>query len=93
MVAAWMLPHAVRVHERTRARLRRALLGAHAALRGAALLALARLMCTSAAFCEDNLRLLITLLHTRRAPPTPAHAPAARASAHRRPACCVRMRR
>ena len=43
----------------------RALLGAHAALRGAALLALARLMCTSAQFCDDNLRLLVTLLHTR----------------------------
>ena len=43
----------------------RALLGAHAALRGAALLALPRLMCTSAQFCDDNLRLLVTLLHTR----------------------------
>lgn len=43
----------------------RALLGAHAALQGAALLALARLMCTSAQFCDDNLRLLVTLLHTR----------------------------
>ncbi|KAK9839654.1 hypothetical protein WJX81_003584 [Elliptochloris bilobata] len=47
----------------------RALLGAHVALRGAALLALARLMCTSAQFCDDNLRLLVTLLHTRAVEP------------------------
>ncbi len=46
-------------------------------------------MCTSAAFCEDNLRLLITLLHTRRAPRTPAHTPAARAPADHCLACCM----
>ena len=52
-----------------RDRARRALRDAHPTLRASALLALAKLMCLDAAFCEANLQLLFTLLHTRCAPP------------------------
>ena len=44
---------------------RRALRDAHPGLRAAALLALAKLMCLEPGFCEANLQLLFTLLHTR----------------------------
>ena len=44
---------------------RRALRDAHPTLRASALLALAKLMCLDAGFCEANLQLLFTLLHNR----------------------------
>ncbi len=44
---------------------RRVLRDAHPTLRASALLALAKLMCLDAGFCEANLQLLFTLLHNR----------------------------
>ena len=46
-------------------RLRRRLRDASATLRASALLALCKLMCLDAAFCDTNLQLLFTLLHNR----------------------------
>ena len=44
---------------------RSALMAADARLRSSALLALTKLMAVDAAFCEANLRLVFTLLHTK----------------------------
>ena len=49
-----------------------ALMGAHADLRAAALLALTKLMCIEPAFCDAHLRLLFTLLQNRCAPRLPS---------------------
>lgn len=49
---------------------RRNLRDAHPTLRASALLALTKLMCLDAAFCDHNLQLIFTLLQNRRACPT-----------------------
>ena len=46
-------------------RLRRRLRDASPTLRASALLALCKLMCLDAAFCDTNLQLIFTLLHNR----------------------------
>ncbi len=46
-------------------RLRRRLRDASPTLRTSALLALCKLMCLDAAFCDTNLQLIFTLLHNR----------------------------
>ena len=51
---------------------RRSLRNANDGLRASALLALAKLMCLDAGFCEANLQLLFTLLHTRCVAPSPS---------------------
>jgi condensin complex subunit 1 len=43
---------------------------AHAALRASALLALTKLMCLDAGFCDKNLQLIFTLLQNRCRPAT-----------------------